>query len=80
MVVICTYRITDVKPANGGMYRCTARTKTGSYDEDYVLAIQGKINELLYFVNHSCDTLYFMYHSFSTTFKLEILCELLILQ
>jgi len=77
VVVICTYRITDVKPSNGGVYRCTAHTNTGSYDEDYVLAIQGKINELLHCVNHLCNTLYFMYHSFSTTFRLEILCELL---
>jgi hypothetical protein len=41
-----TYRVTEVKPANGGVYRCTARTSTGSYDEDYVLAIQGKMNKL----------------------------------
>jgi len=80
VVVICTCRITDVKPANGGVYRCTAHTNTGSYDEDYVLAIQGKRNELLHWVNYSCITLYFMYHSFSTTFGLGILCEVLILQ
>jgi hypothetical protein len=60
VVVICTYRITDVKPANGGVYRCTAHTNTGSYDEDYVLAIQGKINELLHCVNHSCVSLHFI--------------------
>ena len=74
MFVICTYRITDVKPANGGVYRCMAHTNTGSYDEDYVLAIQGKINELLCCVSHSCIILYFMYHSFSTIFRLGILC------
>jgi hypothetical protein len=79
VVVICTYRITDVKPANGGVYRCMARTNTGSYEEDYVLAIQGKINELLHYVNRSCVPLYFMYHSFSATLRLGILCEVLIL-
>nr|CAD7195790.1 unnamed protein product [Timema douglasi] len=33
-------RVSDVRPSNGGVYRCTARTRQGSYTEDYVLAIQ----------------------------------------
>ncbi|XP_069692113.1 basement membrane-specific heparan sulfate proteoglycan core protein isoform X26 [Periplaneta americana] len=33
-------RITDVRPSNGGVYRCTARTNTGSFNEEYVLTIQ----------------------------------------
>ncbi|XP_021927336.1 basement membrane-specific heparan sulfate proteoglycan core protein isoform X6 [Zootermopsis nevadensis] len=37
-------RITDVRPSNGGVYRCTARTSTGSYDEDYVLGIQDSVD------------------------------------
>jgi hypothetical protein len=42
-----TCRVTEVTPANGGVYRCTARTSTGSFDEDYVFALQGKLNKHL---------------------------------
>jgi len=67
VVVTCTYRITDVKPANGGVYRCTAHTNTGSYDEEYVLAIQGKINKLLHSINHLCITLYLTFRCLTST-------------
>ncbi|XP_049843588.1 basement membrane-specific heparan sulfate proteoglycan core protein isoform X30 [Schistocerca gregaria] len=33
-------RITNVRPENGGVYRCTAYTGAGTFSEDYVLTIQ----------------------------------------
>lgn len=35
-------RISEVRPTNGGVYRCNVRTTAGSFTEDYILAIQGQ--------------------------------------
>ncbi|CAG0883138.1 unnamed protein product [Darwinula stevensoni] len=36
-----TLKVKNVKSENGGLYRCSVTTRTGTYTEDYVLAIQG---------------------------------------
>ncbi len=35
-------RVNSVVPENGGVYRCMATTRTGMYEADYALTIQGK--------------------------------------
>lgn len=35
------HRVTDVKPENGGVYRCQVLSTAGSFEENYVLSIQG---------------------------------------
>lgn len=35
-------RVTDIQPANGGVYKCLAITKSGVFEDDYALTIQGK--------------------------------------
>lgn len=34
-------RITEVKPENGGVYRCQVLSTAGTFEENYVLSIQG---------------------------------------
>jgi len=36
-------RVTDVKPENGGVYRCQVHSPAGNFEDNYILAIQGKI-------------------------------------
>jgi len=38
-----TLRVSSVMPDNGGMYRCVATTRSGIYEDDYALTIQGKL-------------------------------------
>ncbi|XP_034241184.1 basement membrane-specific heparan sulfate proteoglycan core protein-like isoform X2 [Thrips palmi] len=39
-VVGDSLRITDVRPSNGGIYRCNAKTSAGQQSEDYTLSIE----------------------------------------